>query len=125
MLTGSHAMVSNKLYQMTFTKESSIVDVDECTLETDQCEQNCINTVGSYTCSCNVGYFLSSNGFNCTSKLPYYYCEVAIHYLLLIADEDECFLGTNNCSQNCHDTLGSYTCSCRTGYQGDGFTCDG
>ncbi|XP_072017426.1 lactadherin-like [Amphiura filiformis] len=33
-------------------------DVDECTLGTDNCGANavCTNTVGSFTCDCNVGY---------------------------------------------------------------------
>lgn len=40
---------------------------------------------------------------------------------------NECTLQTDMCSHNCHNTEGSYTCSCRTGYMlnSDGFTCDG
>ena len=30
------------------------------------CEQICNNTVGSYTCSCNNGYSLNSDGRNCS-----------------------------------------------------------
>ena len=31
------------------------------------------------------------------------------------------------CAQNCHNTVGSYNCSCYTGYRlnADGFACDG
>lgn len=43
-------------------------DLDECQAGTSLCEQNCGNTAGSYTCSCNAGYTLSSNGFTCISK---------------------------------------------------------
>ena len=35
------------------------IDIDECAdPETNDCDRNaeCINTEGSYTCSCNVGY---------------------------------------------------------------------
>ena len=44
------------------------IDIDECRLETDQCAQNCHNNVGSYTCSCNVGYTLNSDGRHCDGK---------------------------------------------------------
>ena len=33
------------------------------------CEQICNNTVGSYTCSCNNGYSLNSDGRNCSGKI--------------------------------------------------------
>ena len=38
---------------------------------------------------------------------------------------NECALGTDNCNANaaCTDTEGSFTCSCNSGYQGDGVTC--
>ena len=44
------------------------VDINECSLNTDQCAQNCQNTQGSYTCSCNSGYTLSSNGRSCNGQ---------------------------------------------------------
>ena len=31
-------------------------------------------------------------------------------------DVDEC-TGSRRCQHNCHNTVGSYSCSCRTGYQ--------
>ena len=44
------------------------LDVDECDLDTDVCHANatCNNTIGSYTCDCNIGY--TGDGFNCTGK---------------------------------------------------------
>ena len=38
---------------------------------------------------------------------------------------DECATGTANCDPNatCHDTIGSFTCTCNTFYEGDGHTC--
>ena len=36
-------------------------DINECTAGTDLCEQTCTNTVGSYGCSCNTNYYLSSS----------------------------------------------------------------
>ena len=43
------------------------------------------------------------------------------------SDDDECTLGSDNCAQYCHDTPGSYICSCRLGYTlaANGYTCNG
>ena len=43
-------------------------DIDECQLSLDTCHVNadCIDTVGSYFCSCISGY--EGSGFNCTGK---------------------------------------------------------
>ena len=43
-----------------------LVDVDECSLGTAGCDQLCTNSIGSYTCDCNVGYYLLDDGHNCT-----------------------------------------------------------
>ncbi len=43
----------------------SLVDIDECSLGTDRCTQDCINTQGSYTCSCHAGYALQSDQYTC------------------------------------------------------------
>ena len=40
-------------------------DVDECAMGIDNCDQNCANTMGSYTCTCNAGYQLNSDGHTC------------------------------------------------------------
>ncbi|WNG59980.1 hypothetical protein F0U59_38620 [Archangium gephyra] len=41
------------------------------------------------------------------------------------ADVNECAAGTDNCSENatCTNTVGSFTCACNAGYEGDGVTC--
>ncbi len=61
-----------------------VSDVDECTEGMDKCDHNCHNTNGSYTCSCNGGYTLHSNGFTCIGKyvLPSFYNG---HMYLIIA----------------------------------------
>ena len=40
---------------------------------------------------------------------------------------DECSQGMNDCHGNatCNNTEGSYNCSCKNGFTGDGFTCEG
>ena len=42
-------------------------------------------------------------------------------------DIDECETENGGCSSVaiCSNIVGSFTCECKTGYSGDGFTCDG
>ena len=44
-----------------------------------------------------------------------------------MTDINECELETYPCSQNanCADTEGSFYCTCREGFEGDGFNCTG
>ena len=45
--------------------ERIILDIDECEEHTDNCstDATCVNTIGSYNCTCNIGY--SGDGFKC------------------------------------------------------------
>uniref|UniRef100_A0A1B6ED49 EGF-like domain-containing protein n=1 Tax=Clastoptera arizonana TaxID=38151 RepID=A0A1B6ED49_9HEMI len=43
-------------------------DINECQ-ETRPCDHTCINTNGSYHCSCKPGYFLQSDGKTCLKKV--------------------------------------------------------
>ena len=44
-----------------------------------------------------------------------------------VSDVDECADGSHNCDANaaCTNTQGEYTCTCKSGYMGDGATCSG
>ena len=66
--------------EMTFISTSSSfmcnclthpTDIDECADGTHHCDQICINTLGSYTCSCNLGYILHFNGTTCNCMSVY------------------------------------------------------
>ena len=48
-------------------------------------------------------------------------------FLRLFLDIDECAEGTFSCAADaeCINTEGSYNCSCRPGYYGDGANCEG
>lgn len=74
------------------------IDVNECAIANGNCSQLCNNTVGSFNCDCNEGYFLSGDGSNCV-------------------DIDECALNGHNCQQSCTNNPGSFTCSCNSGYE--------
>ncbi|XP_012149839.2 uncharacterized protein LOC100874867 [Megachile rotundata] len=125
-----------------FVRNRGCVDVDECREIEDACSSNeeCVNTVGSYTCNCKIGFrrenltqacvdinecqtqedsCLASQrcdntigSYTCTRFLP---CGTG--YTLNAAteiceDDDECLLGTHDCGEgyHCRNTLGSYRC---------------
>ena len=72
-------------------------DTDECAINTDGCDQICINTNESFYCSCNTGYRLNVDNKTCN-------------------DVNECMEILSGCNQTCTNTIGSYECSCNTGY---------
>ena len=43
-------------------------DVDECTTNSDNCDQVCTNTVGAFNCSCNNGFLLNNDGATCDGR---------------------------------------------------------
>ena len=43
-------------------------DIDECAENSSLCEHICNNTEGNYTCDCDEGYELNSNGYSCTGE---------------------------------------------------------
>lgn len=89
---------------------SEFTDIDECaavdTCEEDEDRMLCINTFGSYSCECEKGSSYDKQREICT-------------------DDDECRLGTHNCSDDayCQKSLHGYQCFCKKGFHGDGYTC--
>ena len=45
-----------------------LTDVDECSEQTDECQQICNNTIGSYVCDCRIGYALNTDGRTCRGE---------------------------------------------------------
>lgn len=78
------------------------VDINEC-LQPEimfQCKEQsmtCLNTLGSYQCTCANGFYWDPETKKCI-------------------DLDECSQ-TNPCEQICINTIGSYQCQCRTGFR--------
>ena len=87
---------------------TSCTTVNECAnAALNNCDANaaCTKTVGSFTCTCNVGYV--GNGTSCSNI-------------------NECSSDKlNNCDVNaeCNDNDGSFSCTCKAGYAGNGTFC--
>ena len=84
-------------------------DIDECNIGTSNCNQLCNNTMGSYNCSCKIGYELDTDEVTCI-------------------DINECNLNDGGYDGNCENTEGSYICLCPTGHHsldGTGQNCTG
>ncbi|XP_060576563.1 fibrillin-1-like isoform X2 [Ruditapes philippinarum] len=83
------------------------IDVDECSEKTTYCEHICVNTEGSFECSCYTGYrVIARNISKCN-------------------DINECEEALDNCSHLCVNNPGGFSCQCHDGYklQDDGSTC--
>ena len=78
-------------------------DINECEARRDDCLENaiCVNTPGSFTCDCPIGF----DGYNITDHTT---CD----------DVNECKLTSPVCDEGeeCLNTHGSYSCGCIIGY---------
>uniref|UniRef100_A0A8V0ZC22 von Willebrand factor C and EGF domains n=1 Tax=Gallus gallus TaxID=9031 RepID=A0A8V0ZC22_CHICK len=104
-------------------------DTDEC-LATP-CQHRCKNSVGSYRCSCRPGYHLHGNRHSCVGE-----CRAPSLRPRAIAAAPRAPRHVNECRQPgerracqhaCHNTPGSFLCSCRPGYRlsRDRVSCEG
>ena len=83
--------------------------------------------IASSTSACSVairhGQFINHFQMQLSCTYFCFYC----YGLIVPADVDECAEGTDYCHSiaTCYDIQGSYSCSCKFGYQGNGFYCTG
>ncbi|XP_058980408.1 latent-transforming growth factor beta-binding protein 4 isoform X2 [Musca domestica] len=91
------------------------VDIDECAEGISGC-QICINTEGSYECTCPSGYDLAEDEKTC----------VDIDECAIVSEDEEYAAAYRVCSHGCHNTDGSFVCFCPPLYHlsEDGRTCD-
>uniref|UniRef100_W8AS46 Fibrillin-2 n=1 Tax=Ceratitis capitata TaxID=7213 RepID=W8AS46_CERCA len=81
----------------------SCVDIDECAEGTTGCE-HCLNTEGSYECTCPGGYDLAEDELSCVDINE---CEVIVEN-----EDDGDTAASKICSGGCENTLGSFICTC-------------
>ena len=43
-------------------------DINECDIDNGGCEHNCTNVIYTFECSCQLGYNLTEDGFNCNGR---------------------------------------------------------
>ncbi|XP_071145284.1 EGF-like and EMI domain-containing protein 1 [Mytilus edulis] len=72
-------------------------DINECLVSNGGCSQICRNSIGSFLCKCENGYYLGSNRKTCL-------------------DINECEVSNGGCSQICRNSIGSFQCHCKNGY---------
>ena len=48
---------------------SHLTDINECSDSNGGCDDDCINTIGSFYCECDSGYTLQTNGKTCNGQL--------------------------------------------------------
>jgi len=74
--------------ETTTTLSPLCTDMDECALGVHTCEQRCVNTVGSFDCSCEAGYVRRGAGAcveRSVSPLPLVVCICAALVIFMIA----------------------------------------
>ena len=73
----------NLISDVSICQHTVYIDVNECVEGTDFCEHNCINNIGSYSCSCYTGYQESDDGYHCsgmkyTLLFLFYVCTLTV-----------------------------------------------
>ena len=91
-MTALHVIVQSD----TLTSQGNCIDINECK-KVRNCQHACVNTEGSYSCICDKGYQLASNGYDCD-------------------DVNECQEWNGGCEHGCGNIIGSYQCYCEDGH---------
>ena len=119
------------------------LDIDECSAESSPCDKNadCTNSDGSYSCTCKQGF--SGDGTTCEGtrgmllkvmllrRITRCYSNFTTDFQtmphLFLLDIDECSAESSPCDKNadCTNSDGSYSCTCKQGFTGDGTICKG
>ena len=55
-------------FNFRFSLVLVLLDIDECGEHVSGCNQQCVNTVGSYYCSCYTGFQINADKHTCFGK---------------------------------------------------------
>ena len=72
--------------------------MNECETDNGQCEQVCVNDLGSYHCECLDGWFLEPDGKTCLGKISF-----SRNMMALLNDQTN-----KGCSRGFYCDLGAY-----------------
>ncbi|XP_065119313.1 epidermal growth factor-like protein 6 isoform X2 [Paramisgurnus dabryanus] len=95
-----------------FAQDTSKIcqDINECLEDSIDCGPNaiCKNTIGNYTCICKTGYIANNNAETFMDRQG-----------VRCIDINECEVDSGSCGVNarCHNTPGSYYCTCAPGFR--------
>ena len=127
-----HQDLHKRAYTVTYLIFLSL-DIDEC-VTSDLCDENavCVNTKGSFVCTCRLGF--TGNGTSCNGTHFHIFVFWFLGFLIwftwyanLFSDIDECSKNGGPCDNNanCFNNDGSFTCTCKDGFTGNGTICVG
>lgn len=88
------------------------LDINECDQNNGNCNQICVNKVGSYHCECKSGFIQHHTGFSCHGNN----CISFVSFIYCLKDINECATNTDGCTHNCYNLKGSFYCGCNFGY---------
>ena len=66
------------------------VDINECSLNSDGCDQVCTNTLGSFQCGCNRGYTLNADEITCSGMSGIHRITCTAQYI--VCDSEDKYL---------------------------------
>ncbi|XP_036837916.1 uncharacterized protein LOC110495418 isoform X2 [Oncorhynchus mykiss] len=107
------------------------LDVDECVegQQQQRCQQTCVNTFGSFRCSCPYGHTLAGDGRACVAECPTGYRKQPSTPIpggnlsrkecvdINECEEPEVSVPGHRCQWKCVNLPGSHRCICPRGYK--------
>ena len=64
-----HCQCVHPLSTSFLTPPLATADINECDTDNGGCNQTCTNTIGSFVCSCGLGYELNEDRLGCNGEL--------------------------------------------------------
>lgn len=102
-------------------------DINECQDGSHNCDDECANSEGSFSCRCGAGYRLLDDDHSCEGETMCHVSNTRWLHSVFVSDVNECVLDAELCSaipgQICSNLPGSFNCSCPIGTEVFGGRC--